>query len=61
MRFGPAKRDWIVITGPDDGHQVQLAILPTDLPSGPGRGATAGWYLLITVILRSSRGDYRDS
>jgi hypothetical protein len=26
MRFGPADRDWIVIKGQADGHQVQLAI-----------------------------------
>ena len=31
MRFGPAKRDWIVITGADDGRKVQLAIMPKNL------------------------------
>jgi len=33
MRFGPAGRDWIVITGPDNGRQIRLAILPGN-PTG---------------------------
>jgi hypothetical protein len=32
MRSGPAGREWIVITGPSDGRQVQLAIMPDNLP-----------------------------
>jgi hypothetical protein len=32
MRFGPAGRDWIVITGQASGRPVQLALLPFDLP-----------------------------
>jgi hypothetical protein len=32
MRFGPAGRDWIVITGQAGSRQVQLAVLPDNLP-----------------------------
>ncbi len=32
MQFGPAGRDCIVITGPAGGRQIQLAIMPDNLP-----------------------------